>query len=233
MALLASLAVFPGSRLVAQVGHLPEHSPFRDVTTRQELTFSIGHFGGNEAKAGVGARAAQSLGFRFRSQLSGPLDLVFRTNYIGSRRLVIDPTKPDSIRRTGVIDYGIIETDLGLTLTLTGAKTWHGLAPWLGFGFGVTFATHSRTDPGGYKAATNFSIVPAIGTSLLLNRQLGLEFEIRDNTIRYEWPLAYFFPKDAAGNALPPAVLDPLTTRDKQMTHNFTLSAGLSYHFTF
>ena len=235
VAVLAVLSVCPPARLSAQVGHDPVHSPFRDIIGRQELAFMIGHFGGNTAKSGTGAQSSSSLGIRYRNRLSGPLDFLLRANYIPSQRLVLDPTKPDSVRNLGVVNSGIIEADLGLSLTLTGAKTWHGLAPWLGIGIGVTMPTQGRTDPGGFKNTVSFTFAPAVGTSLMISRQLGLQLELRDNTIRYEWPLAYFQARDHNGNVTGSGawVLDPAKDRDKQLTHNFTLSAGLSYHFNF
>ena len=235
LALLVASSVCPAARLSAQVGHDPVHSPFRDIIGRQEVAFMIGHFGGNTAKSGTGAQSASSMGIRYRNRLSGPLDFLLRANYIASQRLVLDPTKADSVRHVGVVNAGIIEADLGLSLTLTGSKTWHGLAPWLGIGIGVTMPAQGRTDPGGFKNAVSFTFAPSLGTSLMISRQVGLQFELRDNTIRYEWPLAYFQPRDHNGNVTGtgPWVLNPATDRDKQLTHNVTLSAGLSYHFNF
>jgi len=230
---LVVLCVCASARLSAQVGHDPSLSPFRDIATRQTLSFLVGEFAGNKAKAGVGAQSGTSFGFRFRNRLSGPLDLMIGSNIIQSKRLVIDPTKPDSIRRSGPVNYNLLTAEIQLALTLTGAKTWHGLAPWIAFGFGMETATTPVTDPGGYRAGLNFTFVPSAGLDVHLGRQLGLNFEVRDNTIRYEWPLAYFAPKDSSGASLPPPVLDPATQKDKQLTHNFSFSAGLSYHFNF
>ncbi len=231
--LLTALPPYRPSALLAQgVGHDPDASPFRDITTRQSVTFLTGEFFGNKALAGVGAQAAPTFGFRFRNQLSGPLALSVGFNLINSKRIVINPSKPDSIRRTGPVDYGMITADLQLLLALTGGKTWHRMAPWLGFGFGIENATHPVTDPGGYRAGLNFTFVPSVGMDLHLSPKVGLTFEARDNTIRYEWPLSYFAPTDSTGKALPP-VLDPNTVKDKQLTHNFTLSVGLTYRFNF
>ncbi len=224
----AFLAVKPSSGL-AQVGHDPARSPFLDIGTRQHVAFVVGSFSGNTANAGVGAQRGTAMGVRIRSRLSGPLDLVVGTSLISSRRLVIDPTLPDSTRRSGPVDYQLVSADISLQLTLTGDKTWHGLAPWASFGFGIVSPTTTTIDPGGYRAAVNFSVVPAVGATLFLSRKLGIEVELRDNTIRYEWPLAYFIP----GTSPPPPVLDPNKYRARQMTHNATLSAGLSYHFSF
>ena len=221
--------------LQAQVGYDPTHSPFRDIAGHQELSFLVGHFGGNTGKAGVGAQSSGAFGVRFRSRLTGPLDFVFRAGYMASKRMVLDPVQADSVRHLGNVDFGLIESDIGLSLSLTGPKTWHGLSPWLGIGLGVTAPTASRSDPGGFKPTLGFSFVPSFGSTIMIGRQLGLELEFRDNTIRYGWPLAYYQPRDHAGNVTATGVwvLDPSRDRNKQTTHNITLSAGLSYHFNF
>ena len=230
------LTAFPPDRLTAlhaQVGYDPSHSPFRDINSRQHLGLVVGHFFGNTAKAGVGAQAAQTFGVRFRTQLSGPLDLNINATHIGSERLFIDPTKPDSTRRGGNVDFSLIAFEVGLSLGLTGPKTWHGFAPWVGLNLGIIVPTSPKTDPGGYKAGSGFTISPAIGTAFFFSPRLSLQLEARDNTIRYEWPSLYFRPTDPlTGAFLPPAIL-PGSERDKQLTHNFSLSAGLSYHFNF
>src|SRR5438309_904868 len=138
------LAALPPYRLTAQVGHEPAESPFRDIVSHQHVYFQVGEFFGNRAKPGVGAQGGPTFGVRFRNRLSGPLDLMVGATLIKSKRLVIDPTKPDSIRRVGTIDDNLLSTELQLALTLTGAKTWHGLAPWIGFGFGIVTPTKQR-----------------------------------------------------------------------------------------
>ncbi len=217
----------------AQVGFDPSHSPFRDISTHQQLGFVVGRFSGARGSAGVGAQAGNSFGVRFRNRLSGPLELTINGTYVSTQRLFLDPTRPDSTRNRGNVDFSFISADIGLSLSLTGQKTWHGLAPWIGLGLGIVAPTSPKADPGGFKASAGFTIVPQIGTRLFLSQKLALQFELRDNTIRYEYPLAYFSPRDpTSGAALPPAIL-PISKRDKELTHNFTLSAGVSYHFTF
>lgn len=221
------------SVLAAQVGHEPDRSPFHDLTTRQGLSISIGRFAGNPGAAGVGARPGLLAALRFDTQLSGPADLWVSVGRIASSRYVIDATKDSATRRSGPIDMRIIAADLGLALNLTGPKTWRGIAPYVGLGIGVLSPTPARTDPGGYQAGTNFAFVPTIGTRVFIGRAVALRLEGRDYYFRYEWPLLYYTtPQDANGKELPPAVLD-LTTPGKQWTHNFTLSVGLLYAFTF
>jgi len=230
--LLVALACATPTLLSAQVGHDPGRSPFSDITTSQSISLLAGHFFGNTAAAGVGAQAATSLGFRFRTSLSGPIDLVFSLSSIQSQRATIDATKPESTRVGGPIDLHLITAELGLGLNITGQKTWHGLAPYLNVGLGFVAPSHTVSDPGGFRAGSGFTFAPAVGMHVKLTRAFHLELEARDNTIRYEWPLAYFVPLDANGNLLTP-ILDQTKHRSKQMTHNFTLSLGLAYRFNF
>jgi hypothetical protein len=230
-ALLLLVAVLP-VRLRAQVGYDPAHSPFQEVTTRQTFTPLVGQFFGNRANAGVGAQAGPAIGGRFTTALSGALELWATLSVINSRRSVIDPTQPESTRTTGPVDYRLVAGDIGIALKLTGSKTYHGFAPYVGAAFGVVAPTSSQTDASGYKASSHIVFVPTIGTQLRIGRVASLTVEARDYLMRYEWPASYFGPA-FSGTAVLPPVLDPATETDKQMSHNFVLSAGLSLHFNF
>jgi hypothetical protein len=226
------LSAYPLIRLSAQVGHDPVTSPFRDILTRQSITLFAGIFPGNKTEAGVGPHQGPVFGIRLQTRLSGPIDLMATVASISTERIVIDPSQPVATRISGPIGYGLIAADLGLSVTLTGNKSWHGLAPYVGLGLGIITPTESRIDPGGYRATRNFTIAPTIGVRYHAHRSFALQLELRDNTIRYEWPRAYFFPTDASGNPLP-FVLDPARLDDRDVTHNLTLSIGLSYLFNF
>ncbi len=228
--LVAALLVPAAAR--GQVGHDPGRSPFRDITTRQGMTVLAGRFAGNRAEAGVGARSGPMVGVRFETRLSGPLDFTATVVRIGSSRLVVNPTvDPDSAARvSGPIDMALLGFDVAFTLNITGAKTWRGLAPYVSVGAGVLAPTETVQDPGGYKAGSNYVLVPAVGLRWYASRRLALRFEARDHYLRYEWPRAYFFPTDANNNPLPPVLSN---TGNEQWTHNTALSIGLQYAFTF
>jgi hypothetical protein len=101
-------------------------------------------------------------------------------------------------------------------------------------GLGIIIPSHGVVDTGGYAAKSNFTFVPTVGVRYLFGRSLGLQFEARDNTIRYEWPLAYFRPTDASGNPLSiTPILDPAKFDNRDVTHNYSLSASLVYRFNF
>jgi len=218
-------------RLSAQVGHDPEHSPFQDVTTHQTITPFVSEFFGNRGDAGVGSQAGPAIGARFTQTLSDPLELWVTLAMISSKRNVIDPSLPAATRMTGPIDQKLVSADLGIALRLTGARTFHGLEPYFGLAFGIIAPTKTVTDPGGFSANSNITFAPTIGTRARIGRFVSLTLEARDNLIRYEWPSAYFFPTDSNGVPITPPVLDPVSEKDTQMTHNFTLTAGLTFHF--
>jgi opacity protein-like surface antigen len=230
--LLAALLALTAAPLAAQVGHAPDQSPFRDLTTRQTFTVSAGYFAGNEANAGVGWRRAALIGGRLDTRLGGPIDLYVSVGVAGSSRYKINTSLDSATRKTGPLSRTLVLADLGFILNLTGAKTWHGLAPYVGFGAGEVLPTKTETDVGGYNAGTNFSLIPILGTRIFVTRTLAARVEVRDYFFRYEWPLRYFDPLDNNSNPITPPILQ-LGTRDKQWTHNFTLTVGLAYGFNF
>jgi hypothetical protein len=226
-ALLAAAVVPTLAR--AQVGHDPTQSPYRDITTRQELTFAGGWFTGNPSEANVGARPGPMMHFRVATRLSGALDLVVTFALVNSSRYVVNPDSPLTSRTTGPVNYDLVIPDLTLGFNLTGRKSWHGIAPYLGIGAGIEMPTESATDPGGYEAGTNFTFIPTFGTRVFLTRSLALQAEVRDYFIRYEFPLRFFQPN----NPSVPPVLDPREYDEKDLTSNWAFSLGLSYRFNF
>lgn len=227
----AAASLLAAPPLGAQVGHDPARSPFRDLTTRQGLSVAVGRFAGNAAAAGVGALPGPFVALRLDTRLSGPVDFWASVARIASSRRVVDATADSATRVSGPIAMPLVAADIGLALNLTGPRTWRQFAPYVGIGMGVMAPSETRIDPGGYRAGSNFSFVPTAGTRLFVGRALALRVEARDYYFRYEWPLAYFSPVSPEGVRLAP-VLDPLAP-GKQWTHNFTLSAGLTYAFTF
>jgi hypothetical protein len=227
------LSVCAPARLHAQVGHDPARSPFRDIVARQHLTLFGGRFAGSRTTPGVGARPGLITGGRFETRLSGPIDLVVTFGRINSSRIVVNPMVSDTSpnRRRGPVDYALIAGDLALALNLTGAKSWRGFAPYVSVGLGLVAPTESVVDTGGYKASSNFALVPGLGTRYYLSRRWALRFEARDYYYRYEWPLSFYTGTDAQGNPVEPVLA--ATTPSQQWTHNVAFTFGLTYAFTF
>lgn len=221
----------PGPALAQDVGVSPEHSPYRDILNPQSLVVFLGHFGGNSGRAGVGALPGSALGGRLDIRLSGPVDLWATVGDVASSRRVLSASGTDSVRFLGNSKLSLLAADLGLALNVTGAKSWHGLAPYLGIGLGVMAPSRSVTDSGGFRVGVNFTIVPTLGTRWFVSRDFAIHLEARDYYFRYQYPLAFF---EAPFAGPPPRVsVLPLTTSSTEWTHNFTLWVGLAYGFTF
>jgi hypothetical protein len=227
LALLAGLT----APLAAQVGHEPGTSPFRDILTRQHFSLQAGRFGGNTAVAGVGWRPGTVVSGRLDTRLSTALDFSVSLGFAGSSRMAIDTYADTATRVSGPISGTLVLADLGLVLNLTGGKTWHGVAPYVGVGAGWMTPMKTVRDPGGYNAGSNFTFVPSFGFRYFVRRGVAVRFELRDHIWRYEWPLYYYSPVDHNGLALTPVL--PGGTSTKQWTHNVTLHAGLVYGFNF
>lgn len=232
LALATSLALSAAGPLAAQVGHPPGTSPFHDLTMRQTLSLGLGRFGGNTAVAGVGWRAGMLYAGRFDTRLSGPLDLTATLGVAASSRFRIDTEADSATRVSGPVDRTLLLADIGLVLNLTGAKTWHGVAPYVGFGAGWMTPMKTEQDPGGYNAGPNFSFVPSLGTRVFFGRTLAARLEVRDYIWRYEWPLRYYEPRDLNDNPIYPPILAPEVST-KQWAHNLTLTVGVVYAFNF
>lgn len=218
--------------LAAQVGHEPGTSPFRDILTRQHLSILAGRFGGNTAVAGVGWRAGTVVSGRLDTRLSTALDFSVSLGFAGSSRLVVDTYADTATRVSGPIGGTLALADLGLVLNLTGGKTWHGVAPYVGVGAGWMTPMKTVRDPGGYNAGSNFTFVPTVGVRYFVRRGLAVRVEVRDHIWRYEWPLYYYRPVDHNGLEIQPPIL-ATSVSTKQWIHNVTLHAGLVYGFNF
>lgn len=228
----AVVAVCAAAPLAAQVGHPPGTSPFHDLTMRQTLSLSLGRFGGNAAVAGVGWRAGTLYAGRLDTRLSGPLDFTATLGFAASNRLRIDTEADSATRVSGPVDRTLLLADIGLTLNLTGAKTWHGIAPYVVLAAGWMTPTKTERDPGGYNAGSNFTFAPSLGARVFFGRTLAVRLEARDYIWRYEWPFLYYQPVDRNGTPIEPPVLGAAVST-KQWVHNLTLTFGVVYAFNF
>ena len=236
--LCACASVPAAARAQVVVGNAPEHSPYRDIVTHQSLTLFFGRFAGNAGAADVGALPGLAYGLRLAIRLSGLVEFSTTVGEAASSRHVIiadtSVTHTDSARRTADIKLPLTLADLALVLNLTGDKTWHSFAPYVGAGLGFVAPTRTVTDPGGYQIGFNFALVPTIGTRWFLSDALAIRLEARDYFFRYQYPLAFFDTLNLHYAGPPPrsSVL-PLGSTDRRWANHLTLWLGVSYGFTF
>jgi len=218
----AVLAIILGAPAAAQVGHDPEHSPFRDIRKGSALSFGLGWFAGDAGTLEIGPTGGPTATGRFELSLGGPTMVTIGASVARLERTVLDPF-PDTLPpRSGPFDTEILMFDLGLQLRLTGQKSYHRVAPYLGAAMGLAFDLSGPSDPGGYTFGTKFTIAPGGGIRVYPGRHLSLTADFRLLFWRLNYPLGY------QAGATP--LLDPGASTTDWTTHPWT-TVGVAWTF--
>jgi hypothetical protein len=220
LALLLSVLVTPS--LSAQlVGSEPSRSPFRDLVTTQQLTFSAGWLDAANDAANLGPDPAPFFSVRHDIHMAGPAWLTTRYGFMRSERRVIDPGLPAAERFQGIQSVTHHIADIGLTLALTGKKSWHSMVPTIGGGIGLT-SDFGGTDIGGYQFGTKFAFTFGPGLRVLLPRGYSLRADLTNSVYQFQYPGTFF---SAASDST--VVLDDTRQRSGWLS-NWGLNLGFS-----
>ncbi|OLB17244.1 MAG: hypothetical protein AUI99_07270 [Gemmatimonadetes bacterium 13_1_40CM_3_69_22] len=207
------LAIVPSFRLAAQVGHDPSHSPYRDVRRGATLVLTFGHLGGSRGGPGVGISDGPTGGLRYEASF-GALGAALGIAYGHTTRFVVDPTKDSVSRKSGPFDTDVVLADAALQLSLTGRKTWHGLAPYVGGALGVAVGGGSPPDPSGYNFGNKLTLAPQAGVRWYPARRVSVRADFRLVLWKLRYPLGYKQPSPVDGGRVLPldASLDEWTS---------------------
>jgi hypothetical protein len=219
---LVGIVTLAPAALGAQVGHLPQNSPFQDAPNRQELTTYSGWYTGAEGSAGVGPQAGPIVGLRYAIRIGGPAYFSVHAGHAFSKRDVIDPLNPPATRHLGSKDVSLLLLDAGITLNLTGQKSWHGLIPFTRFAAGVAANVGSRRDPGNFTIGTPFAIVLGTGARWAPGGRWQLRFDVSDHLFRLSYPSTYASTPQGGGAPV-------LANKTSEWKHNGLFSIGASY----
>ena len=190
--LLGALALaFIATTARAQVGHLPENSPYRDLETRQEFTFFGGRYTTGKDPIGVAPLDGPMYGIRYQVHVGGPAFLMARWSHVNSSRFAIDPTKNGAARQLGKHDESVNLYDIDLALNLTGEKSFHHIVPVINFGAGVASCSCSVTnDP--YTFGTPFAFTFGGGLRYVPGGRLQITVDWNDYLYQIKYPTAYY-----------------------------------------
>ena len=208
------LSNIPTVQLSAQVGHDPAHSPYRDILLHSGPVFFVSHLGADRGTAGAGTSNALTLGARYEIPAGRAVHFQFTGAYLHGDRFIIDPRADSSApaRRTGPVksDLGLFE--IGMQLRLTGGKTWHGVAPYVGTGLGLMFDVNSPGDTtgSGYQFGTKLTIAFASGVRWYPARRVMINGDLRAHFWRLKYPLSFHEQRAADGSRVIP-LTQPLT----------------------
>jgi opacity protein-like surface antigen len=189
--LLLVLLLAGASPLAAQVGYEPSQSPFRELPHANGASLLAGYFDGGGGSLGVGPHDGWMYGARFQVRSNKAISLGAGVMYGTLRRTVLDPTKPVGERDLGEVDQTLWIPEAVITMNLTGGKSFHRFAPFLGFGVGAAFGSDTPLDTSGYEFGTKFSFAPFLGLRFAPSPRLSLRGELRGNVWKLSYPVSY------------------------------------------
>lgn len=174
LAVVLALAAKPAA---AQVGHDPSRTPYSDVRHGVWIVPSVGQFFGSGGDVGVAPHDGPVVGLRmaFLANKTVQINGGFFYGMLG--RMLYDPTQLPGSRFTGPVDNDVIWLDGAIHFNLTGGKTWHRLAPFVGSGIGMAIV--EDVQGANFNLGTKFSFSPLIGARFFVTDAVALNFESR------------------------------------------------------
>ena len=215
----------------SQVGYDPRESPFEDLDYRQELTAFGGYFAAATDVAGVAPQSGPAVGLRYELRIAGPAQLLARATRVSSERQLLDPAQPAGARGLGVRQQALYLADVGISLNLTGQKSYRNLVPVLNGGFGLVSDFQRRADAqtdsvrGGFKFGTPFAFSFGGGVRWTPGGRFQLRADVSDYLYQIKYPNAFYTPSSDGTTVLAPDV------EQNQWKHNVALTLGASYLF--
>ncbi len=188
----------------AQVGHLPQNSPYRDVETSQEFTFFGGNYSAGKDALNVAPHGGTMFGLRYEKHVGGPASLVARWSHVNSERFAIDPSKTGAAAQLGKKNVSVNLWDVDLALDLTGPKSFHHIIPIINLGVGVATCS-CKIDPDPYTFGTPFAFSLGGGLRYVPGGRFQLRVDWNDYLYQLKYPAEYYINTTGTGPAAPPA----------------------------
>lgn len=186
------LLALPATSAVAQVGHEPAKSPYRDITADQNLTAYASYFDGSGGTLGIGAHDGWMYGLRYQLRANRFISFGLGVSYGPDlQRNVVDPFAEPGERITGPIKIEVWIPEALLQFNFTANKTWHRIAPYAGIGFGAAFSSTAPNDSL-YRSSVRFVFTPYGGTRIFLANAVAIRFEARMPLYKISYPNQYY-----------------------------------------
>jgi hypothetical protein len=193
----------PAAAQKVDVGYSPPKSPFRDLEYHQELTLFGGYFSAAKDPAGAAPKAAAMEGIRYEITVGGPAQLYARMARVSSQRNVIDPTKPAASRQLGSQSWPVYLVDAGISLNLTGQRTFHGVVPVVAFGGGLVSDLDKQVDADPFNIGTNFAFSFGAGLRMVPGGRLQVRADVGTYMYPIKYPTQYYVTATDNTSVLP------------------------------
>ncbi len=230
--LLLALALPLPTTAMAQAGHPPSGSPYRDIRYGHSVLLNVGQFGGGGGRLELGPHDGTLYGLRYDIRVSGPIQFGFSVANGTLERLIQDPDDSVATRTSGPVPQKVTFAELAIQFNLTGSKTWRGLAPYIAGSGGLALSGGVPADTTGYDFGNKFYIVPAAGLRFFLTPNIHLRAEARSVFWKLSYPVSFAEePAEEPGDAASPNALLPDGRLD-EWTSSRWLLIGLGVSFS-
>ena len=200
---LLSLTLLAGApELLAQQPTID--TPYRWIEQGMRFGVSPGYVMTSRGSLNIGPGSTPTAAARFRIRVSNPLTFEINTTYGNSNRYIVDPLADGGPAVVDTVSSGWLLAEAAVQFTFTGARTWHGIQPYLIFGGGGIFGLGEEVSPLEeelelegfvYEIGSAPDFLAAGGVEWILSRTVGLSFEVRDHIWRLKAPEGFFSPE--------------------------------------
>jgi hypothetical protein len=216
----------------AQVGHPPQSSPYRDIRKGHAFTATFGQFGGSGGEFGIGPHDGQTYGFRYDLRTGSTIQIGLGFQRGDLERLIVDPFVALVNRVSGPVKQTVTFTEVNLQFNVTGGKSWHRLAPFLGAGVGLTFPSGTPADTSRFEFGHKLYLAPNAGVRIFITDRLHLRGEARAVFWKLKYPSTF-----TDEPALEPGTADHSNAvitdgRTSEWTSGSWFQVGLGYSFS-
>jgi hypothetical protein len=216
----------------AQVGHAPGRSPYHDIAKGHTITALGGAFGGSGGKFGIAPHDGSVFGIRYEIRNSGAIALGLQFTRGDLDRLIVDPFVAVEDRVSGPVRQTVTFAEADLQFNVTGGKSWHGLAPFVSAGLGLTFPSGTPQDTSGFELGKRVYLAPGAGFRLFLSDRIHLRGEGRVAFWKLKYPASFTRePPDDPGTPDDPHAVITDGNVSEWSTSSW-LQAGLGFAFS-
>jgi len=185
------LSTLLASAAMAQVGHPPSASPYRDIRAGHTITVMGGYLTGDGGDLNIGPHDGPSAGLRYDIRTSRTIQFGLGVFYGDLQRFIVNPFVTLANRRTGPVSQSVTFADLHLQFNMTGGKSWNRIAPFLATSAGLAFASSTPADTSQYDFGNEFYIAPAFGFRFFLTERLHLRAEAKFIFWKLDYPTTF------------------------------------------
>ena len=219
--------------LAAQVGHPPQSSPYRDIRKGHTFTATGGYFSGDGGSFGIGPHSGAIIGVRYDIRTGSAIQVGLGLAHASLDRFIVNPFVLLANRRSGPVSQSVTFAELNLQLNVTGGKSWHRIAPFLGIGGGLAGASSTPADTSRYRFGRKFYLAPNLGFRFFLGDRLHLRAEARATFWKLKYPTTFQQePVEEPGTQQNPNAVIPPGGKLDEWTTSSWLHAGLGYSFS-